>query len=89
MENTVLLDGLPCGRLRGFQMRTFISGDKKHISKKVPNPKPRERVFSHEALRRRMSEVISLREQVAQAELAVSDLVTDPAQTPGAANNDP
>jgi len=36
-----------------------------------------------------MSEVISLREQVAQAEVAVNDLVTDPAPTSGVVNNDP
>jgi hypothetical protein len=69
-------------------MRTFLSGDEKRISKMVPKSRPRDRVTSHVALRRIMSEVISLREQVAQAELAVNDLVTDPATTSGVANND-
>ena len=70
-------------------MRTFLSGDEKRISKRVPRSKPCDRVFSHEMLRRKMSEVISLREQVAQAEVAVNDLVTDPAPTSGVVNNDP
>jgi len=35
------------------------------------------RSTSHETLRQKMSELISLREQVAQAELAVSGLVID------------
>ena len=52
-------------------MRTFLSGDEKRISKTVLKSKPADRVVSHEMLRRKMSEVISLREQVAQAELAV------------------
>jgi hypothetical protein len=38
-------------------------------SKTVPKSKPRDRSFSDEALRRKMSEVLSLRERVAQAEL--------------------
>ena len=70
-------------------MRTFLNGDEKRISKRVPKSKPGDRAVSHEALRRIMSEVISLREQVAQAELAVNDLVTDPAPTSGVASNDP
>ena len=46
----------------------------------------RRRSTSHETLRQKMSELISLREQVAQAELAVSGLVTDRALTSGVAN---
>ena len=40
-------------------------------SKRLPKTKPRQRQPSRESLRRRMSEVISLRERVAQAELYV------------------
>jgi hypothetical protein len=38
-------------------------------SKTVLKWRPRDRFFSHEALRRKMSEVLSLRERVAQAQL--------------------
>jgi hypothetical protein len=38
-------------------------------SKTVLKWRPRDRLFSHEALRRKMSEVLSLRERVAQAQL--------------------
>jgi hypothetical protein len=41
-------------------------------SKTVLKSRPRDRLFSHEALRRKMSEVLSLRERVAQAELRLS-----------------
>jgi hypothetical protein len=41
-------------------------------SKKVRKSKPYRRLISHETLRRKMSELISLRERVAQAELDVS-----------------
>jgi hypothetical protein len=56
--------------------------------KLAPKSKPRDRVISHEVLRRMMSELISLREQVAQAELAVNDLITGPAPTFAAPNED-
>jgi hypothetical protein len=89
MEKTALPDGYLAAGCEVPKMRTFLSGDEKRISKRVPKSKLRNRVFSHEVLRRMMSEVISLREQVAQAELAVNDLVTDRALTSGVANNDP
>jgi hypothetical protein len=41
-------------------------------SKTVLKWRPRDRLFSHEALRRKMSEVLWLRERVAQAELRLS-----------------
>ena len=47
-----------------------------HSSQKVPKSKPNRRSVSHASLRQKMSELISLREQVAQAELAINDAVT-------------
>jgi hypothetical protein len=38
-------------------------------SKTVPKSRPRDRSISDKALRRKMSEVLSLRERVAQAQL--------------------
>ena len=52
----------------------------------APTSKPRRRLISHETLRQKMSELISLREQVAQAELAVSGLVIDRAPASGVPN---
>jgi hypothetical protein len=49
-------------QLYGYEMRS---------SKKVRKSKPYRRLISEETLRRKMSEVISLRERVAQAELDV------------------
>jgi hypothetical protein len=40
-------------------------------SKKVPKSRPRDRLFSQKTLRRKMSEVLSLRERVAQAQLGL------------------
>jgi len=57
--------------------------------KRVPDLKPRDRLFSHEVLRRKMSEVVSLRERVAQAELAVGDRVIDRAPVSAVSNEDP
>jgi hypothetical protein len=69
MEKTALPMVALCG-MRGSQMQKFLSGDEMRNSKRFPESKPRDRAFSHEVLCRMMSEVISLREQVAQAELA-------------------
>ena len=55
--------------------KSFISRHIRHRrdemtgSKRLPKSKPRQRPASQGSLRRRMSEVISLRERVAQAEL--------------------
>jgi hypothetical protein len=60
----------------GRLLRNAIANARDKLgSKSVPDLKPRDRLFSHAMLRRKMSEVISLRERVAQAELAVSDRV--------------
>src|SRR5258708_39527094 len=45
--------------------------ERKLGSKRVPAAKTRGRLVSHKVLRRKMSEVISLRERVKQAELLV------------------
>jgi hypothetical protein len=49
----------------------IASGEKMTGSKKVPESKPRGRSFSDKSLRRKMSEVLSLREREAQAELSL------------------
>lgn len=54
-----------------------------------PELNPRNRLFSSEMLRRKMSELISLRERVAQAELAVSDRLIDRAPVSAGPNADP
>ena len=59
------------------------------MSKRVPDLKPRDRLFSHELLRRKMSEVISLRERVAQAELGLTDQLIDHAPLSAVPNEDP
>jgi hypothetical protein len=46
-------------------------------SKRVSKSKPRRRSISRKSLREKMSELISLRERVAQAELAIDVPKTD------------
>jgi hypothetical protein len=55
-------------------------GDSKKTPRKTPRSPPHFRSVSRESLRKKMSELISLRERVAQAKLAVGDEPAGPRQ---------